>query len=490
MINKQKNIELVSTLCSYFFDLISTSYHIDLDAINICCINLANIIYEINPLWPHHYIDDDDFDMIIQSLVNINKILNCDVEYLNNENLMIKFKLKDIIYLLKKEHYHQHICTENIFTLVPLDSLPKVTECKYHEESLFDHSIMAMIISLYSAVYHKKNYLEVGLTALFHDCGKVSTIAYMGSTIGYPFHGEFGAGILSQIGSDELFKLIPKDRFELIVRTISIHMCSYNVTEHTEWTNYRMTMAQLENHDILIPLSYGDTFGKISEFNETNKFIVTRNDYNNIISQKFNTKLFMEKHNFKTLIFFVRGFSNYGKTTYINDKLKPFLNQYFNSDQILIINHNTNNTNNTNNTDIMNKIFNGIEENKIIILESDILYYDVIKDIMPPNINLAFIIAIDCIRNMPSDSDRHRDRDRDIHMIKDNNRSLINWFNRIDNKEIKLNILASITTKKAKPNETYIPHLVFVNGFNYKYEIGFETFKTVTEPIISYFKKI
>ncbi len=76
-------------------------------------------------------------------------------------------------------------------------------------------------------------------------------------------------------------------------------------------------------------------------------------------------------------------------------------------------------------------------------------------------------------------------------------RSLINWFNpkdnkdnKQDNKDIKLNIITSSTTRSVKSPEPYMPQLVFVNGFNSKYEIGFDTFKHNIGPILSYFSKI
>lgn len=82
--------------------------------------------------------------------------------------------------------------------------------------------------------------------------------------------------------------------------------------------------------NILECLSFGDTFGKVSQKSDTCSFVNSRESYNDCVKFPFDPSSFMKTNNFETICFFVRGQSGSGKTHFIKNNLLPFLLKSYN----------------------------------------------------------------------------------------------------------------------------------------------------------------
>jgi hypothetical protein len=137
------------------------------------------------------------------------------------------------------------------------------------------------------------------------------------------------------------------------------------------------------------------------------------------------------------------------------------------------------------NDELKQRISTAISENKIVIIDSCILYYDGISQIMPENITDAYKIAIDCNRSIPySMSDAKKNGFKSIDELKYlyEFRTPTKW---IDN--IKYTILDSMYTRTTQSNTTFMPHILFSHGYNSHHECGFETLQQVLKPVMEYF---
>ena len=470
----------------------------------------------------------------ITVFIKLRIVLNCEIPFVNTDNMLTKITLNTLIDFMSAEHYHQNVKTDNIRTMHPIKKHFSAS-CSYHKESLLDHSLMAMFIAIDNALGSTQNLLLVALTALFHDVGKPSCIALFGQNIGYPFHGEYGACILSQFFSDEIArfkKFISKKQWEVMCRAISVHRCSYDTTKKDEWSEYRRTLAQLETHHVKLLSKYlamGDTFGKVSDpkHADTDDFISSRRDYNKTIGERFDTESFMKKNNKKTLCFFLRGKSGNGKTTFGEELIKFLLANGFKLSQLVNvsrdeimasvtatrINHKLSKPRPDGkeyemlynvykekklskivNDEMKMRISNAIIQGKIPIVDSCILYYDHKKNdfssgitaCIPNNISNAFIIAIDCVRNTVfTEKDAYKNGMSLDTLCKTRDKiTPINW---ISTKSMCIEKLASISTNSNKPDTLFIPHLTFSYGFNEYHSIGWDIFTQTVSPIIEYF---
>ena len=366
-----------------------------------------------------------------------------------------------------------------------------------------------------------------GLTGLFHDIGKINTTTIFGTQdLGYPFHGAYGSTLLSQYGSDELFEMIgSKQNYLDMLHTIKDHMCSYHVTDFkNEWNIQRCESSQLsystnpQLKELSHNLSYGDIFGKISDFSDYTEFIHSRAEYDMITSEPFNCEKFMKKNNATIPIFFVRGSSGSGKSTFIKDNLIPYLLRFFDESRIEVISrdevmcalaasfsdivldsarptgdtyaslyktYKSKKLGKNVNEEMKSRISNAISENRIAIIDSCILYYTGISEIMPENIKNTYKIAIDCNRSIPySIIDAKKNGFKSIEELKYlyEFRNPVTW---IDN--IKFTILDSMYTHSTQKNTTFMPHIVFSHGYNAQHECGFETLQQVLKTVMEYF---
>ncbi len=467
-----------------------------------------------------------NIDQVVLGLEKIKLILNLELDFSSSTNFVEKIKLLDIVGLMLKDHYHQNMNTNSIPTAYPTKNKCDKASCGFHHESLFEHSVLAMWYSMFRTNNIKDMWI-VGLTGLLHDIGKINTMCVYGkSNLGYPYHGSYGSAILSQYGSDKLFELIGgKNIWESICRTIQTHMCSYHTTNTDSWSIKRRTISQLETEQVKTIssyLSWGDSFGKISDLGDTNEFIKSRPEYNQLVNQTFNPNQFIESNGYKLPVFFVRGSSGAGKTNFISNKLIPYLKQYFSEEMLEIISRDEIMAQTTSrlikknlttnrpvgdeykelyekfrelklsksvNDEMKKRISVTISQGRISIIDSCILYYDGIVSIIPENISKGLIIAIDCVRNAPyslADADKNGMEPSVLSNLY-NFRTPIKWAP----DGIKITILDSMYTHNHPENlSNYIPQLVFAYGWNEQINCGFDIFVQTINPIMDYFSTI
>jgi len=489
---------------------------------------LHKSIYEIQKIQPKWIIPQINFEELIEAIIKIKKILNISTEILNSSNIMESVTFVQLLHTMNSKNFHQNMSsTELPVAYRTKTKIEPVASCKFHQESLLEHSFMCMIISMIQSGQNSKNYVLSGLTALFHDIGKiVTTTVYGTNDLGYPFHGAYGSTLLSQFGSDELFEMLgSKQNYLDMLHTIKDHMCSYHVTEFkSEWNIQRCEASQLsystspQMKELSHNLSYGDTFGKICDMECESEFIDSRADYDKITSEPFNCSEFMKKIGAKVPVFFVRGSSGSGKTTFIQTMLIPYLEKFFDKSRIEVVSrdeimcslsasfsnivletkrptgdtyaslyktYQSKKLGKSVNDELKERISNAISQNRIAIIDSCILYYDGISQIMPENITDAYKIAIDCNRSIPySMSDAKKNGFKSIDELKYlyEFRTPTKW---IDN--IKYTILDSMYTRTTQSNTTFMPHIVFSHGYNSHHECGFETLQQVLKPVMEYF---
>lgn len=191
----------------------------------------------------------------------------------------------------------------------------RICSCSYHEEELFYHLLIA---GLHSGLHAKSvgtNVFQAIIAAMLHDIGKVSTVSTTeAGYVAYPFHGEMSALILSGIYSEDLAPYFSKEAWETMLRTISIHMCSYHITNFDSyWDKKRVNSTRIESNAtkvLLNSLSYGDTLSAFSNLNDIESWLASRDKWWELINLPFKAPEKKSK-----LLVVVRGFSNSGKST-------------------------------------------------------------------------------------------------------------------------------------------------------------------------------
>ncbi len=236
---------------------------------------------------------------------------------------------------IKSMNVHQNVDSTNIDVAYPRVVKQPLCACAFHQEELFDHlHVCALIAGIHTMRenFDEKTIFAVTLTGLFHDVGKPECIRIFDKgNIGYPFHGEYGAIILSRLYSSEFAEYISKDDWEIMCRCISIHMCSYHITDfQSNWAKDRVNSTRAELTVVrsrLMSLSYGDVFAAFHTMDDSHKnFVKSRTEYFDMISQPYQN----EKSKF---LFVVRGRSGSGKT-FISESLSKFV-----TDLKLTVNH-------------------------------------------------------------------------------------------------------------------------------------------------------
>lgn len=499
------------------------SKHGDMDSVMDAISKLFFLLNKNDPNFKSNNVNDFKKEWY-QVFDSLRRFLNCKTFFVNNENILTEITFNTLLSFLSEEHYHQNVKTDKIRVVFSDKKKPATASCNFHYESLIWHSIMAMCVSIDYALGSTQNLLLVALTALFHDIGKPSCLALFGKNIGYPFHGEYGACILSQFFSNEISNFISKKEWEDMCRTISVHMCSYHTTGNDKWSLYRRTLAQLETDDVKLLSEYlavGDTFGKVPdpELTNTDDFISSRSDYDKTIKKPIDIKSLMEDDNKKGLCYLIRGKSGNGKTTIVQTLIEFHLAKGFKLSQLVIvsrdeimayvtsrhINHKLSKPRPDGkeyemlynayklyklgkvvNKEMMKRISTAISQGKIVFVDSCILYYDGMKDCMPDNISDAFIIAIDCVRNTVfTETDANKNGMPFDTLCKTlSDRTPINW---ISTQSMCIEKLASISTGSKKSEIPYVPHLTFQHGFNNYSSIGMDILIQTISPIIEYF---
>ena len=226
----------------------------------------------------------------------------------------------EIFLQLQTMNVHQNVDSTHHDIAYPKVEKEQICNCVYHEEELFDHLHISAIIAGIHAIRFEKDVFLATLTGLLHDIGKPGCIRIFDKGhIGYPFHGEYGAQILSRIYHPDFAQFISLQDYETLCRCIAIHMCSYHIVDfQSNWSQERINSTRIETESvksILKCLSYGDVFSAFSEKNNAVAFLTTRDVYNDMISQTFDTQK-------KKYAFFVRGRSGSGKSFVSNLLMK------------------------------------------------------------------------------------------------------------------------------------------------------------------------
>ncbi|NBR24655.1 MAG: hypothetical protein EBU08_12980, partial [Micrococcales bacterium] len=114
--------------------------------------------------------------------------------------------------------------------------------------------------------------------------------------------------------SIDLSPYFTKDEWETMIRTISIHMCSYHITNFdSHWNKQRINSTRIESDAtkvLLNSLSYGDTLAAFSNMNDVESWLASRDKWWKAINRPYKAT----KKKSKVLVV-VRGFSNSGKST-------------------------------------------------------------------------------------------------------------------------------------------------------------------------------
>jgi hypothetical protein len=280
-----------------------------------------------SPDFEHMKLFEINMDETLLILQQIGSILNIPFQILVSDGKiqsMESFTLKRMLTDISSEHCHN----------MTVDG--KKHTCDYHLESLFVHLHLAMLIAIANCPKDEtyENKLVLALTALLHDIGKreTKTAITVGTNkwIKYPYHGEMGCGILMSIWNDKFLDFITLDKWKIMCRTISVHMCGYHEThkEHPQ-TLYKWELLRLESTEVqkqLRRLSYGDHFGAVRDESIKENpadFITSRDHFESFIAKAFDMEEFMHKFAFKNIMIMVRGMSASGKSTHIK-KLREF----------------------------------------------------------------------------------------------------------------------------------------------------------------------
>jgi len=193
----------------------------------------------------------------------------------------------------------------------------RTCSCSYHEEELFYHLLIAGVCAGLHAKNcgNPENAFQAIVTAMLHDIGKVATKQTTEKGyVAYPFHGEMGALILSGIYTAEISAFMTKVQWETMIRTISIHMCSYHLTDFSSyWNKQRVNSTRLESLEVkllLASVSFGDTFAAFSQQNDVKSWIDSRETW----WQEINKPYRVPKGKDKVLVE-MRGQSCNGKST-------------------------------------------------------------------------------------------------------------------------------------------------------------------------------
>ena len=397
--------------CNAFFEAFMTGSNVKIVLSNLT----ENITIKYTHLKFLHY------DPIIEeTFIKIGKFFTIPFKVVerNGTNEIIKeMTFKQIFDGLKTLNVHQNVT----------DDKGNNYSCGFHEEELFDHLIMTGIISCHRAIKMKIDPFISALSGILHDIGKPGCIhLFSKGRVGYPFHGEFGAIILSRIYSSSFESYISKDSWEMVCRLLTVHMCSYHLTTFTsKWEQARINSTRIEDEtckNYLMALSHGDVLAALSNLSSYSDFIDTREEYYQEISKPFIC-------NQNKIVITVDGLSNSGKST-VSDLLMTFFRDhnisygYVARDIVmftLYCNMNgisspmqrptadeyatcyafykKNGLAKIVNKNMCNSIRSSIDTNRVTIIDTQLTLFKHSSTIIPSNISDCIVISIDVNRN-------------------------------------------------------------------------------------------
>jgi Adenylylsulphate kinase len=332
--------------------------------------------------------------------------------------------------------------------------------CPYHEESLFVHLILTCITSIAhnlksvdtDNVYESEDEMFlIGLTGLFHDLGKMSTMKFITITkpndnggnnngLSYPFHGEMGSGILAQLWNPSFGSTISLKNWETMCRAICVHMCGYHENDSTSVNAcYKWSLLQIENTDVkqlLLPLSIGDSFSAFRfphVENDVSDVIMSREKFASAITHEFDFVKFVETYGLTNgLVILMRGMSGSGKST-VSNMIRTMLES--NGVPVVLVERDAlmckvsaehmgetydleskadggnyprffNNYEKNKkalskkvNALMTTRILDGLVSNSVVIIDTVMNLFDGIDFVLPPIVRTSFVISVDVVRN-------------------------------------------------------------------------------------------
>lgn len=390
---------------------------------------LESLIVYLTTNYPHLNVIFDsqsELTLIVETFKRIGKFFAVPftvIERSSSTETVITYTFNEIFNNLKTMNVHQNVIHDG-----------KNYECGFHKEELFDHLILSSLISCVRAIEMKLDPFIAALSAILHDIGKPGCIHFFSKGhIGYPYHGEFGAIILSRIYSTSFESYISKESWEMICRLLTVHMCSYHMTTFTsEWEQSRLNSTRVESTETknyLMALSFGDVFAAISPLNSYSDFIDTRENYFAEISKPY------QCNKDRTLIT-IDGLSNSGKSTVADMLMAWFAEKnltvgYVARDCVMtdlvytLQNKTPKNTRLTSedyaecyayykshglgkvvNKNMSSKIRDSIVSNLITIVDTQMTMFKQQSQIIPTNVDRCLVISIDVSRNAQTRDDQ------------------------------------------------------------------------------------
>jgi hypothetical protein len=475
----------------------------------------------------------DDFDVNPQEIMRIGtifasmgKMLNTKVKLLTCDKTKQKYediKIIDYFDAIEKENFHStKIETENYI-------------CSYHQEDLFTHLHLACLITLAFVIKRKydvstQELIKYATVAYLHDVGKPGSLVLIKKKkwTSFPFHGELGAGILSQLWSSDFGAPYTEDVWEEICRTIAVHMCGYRSHDcQNVETKYKWNMLGTEKPSVkenLYFLSFGDHFGALPEKTvesvDDKEFILSRKNFMDVVKTSSPVE-FLKINKFKGIVVFVRGKSACGKSVCVK-KITDMLAQnkiptrVVERDMIICqtsatdmgevevisekptgelykkyYDHYQENKLKLSKevADKMKKsILDGIINNEVVIVNTMMSYFNSINFSVPDLLRNTFVISVDVIRNVPvsiADTEK-KNISLEEQLERFGEKTFWSW---LSDKTINHKNLSSISTSSSLKQKFPLtkPRLCFVVSWNQHTEIGYTEMLQQIKSISSIF---
>jgi hypothetical protein len=489
--------------CNTFFDAFMSGSDVKRE--------LVNLIDYMSKFYPHIYhifSDFTDFTKIIDTFTKIGKFFSIPfkvVERNGVDEIVKDMTFGQVFTELKTMNVHQNIIDDN----------GKQYSCGFHEEELFDHLIMSGLIACVNAIKMGIDPFISALSGILHDIGKPGCIhLFSKGYVGYPYHGEFGALILSRIYSSSFETFISKDSWELICRLITIHMCSYHLTTFTsDWEQARINSTRIENDSTkkyLMALSYGDVLSAVSKLTSYDDFLQSRDEYFSEISKPFICSK-------KKIVITVDGLTNSGKSTVADILMSFFSNNnisygYIARDNVMCnlvmgmqnlslknsrptadeyadcyTYYKKNGLSKIVNKNMLNAIRDSCNSNTVTIIDTQMTLFKHSSSIFPSNISDYIIISIDVNRNHITIDDKKNGIGLNDQLTLSGSSTFLKPF------DVKSMDIYRLQSKFCNKNED----LTCVGGVDFKFQvcsnsefygsnsIGLNTFKDIFQRIYS-----
>lgn len=264
----------------------------------------------------------------------------------NGTQKLVSSKIGDLFW---NEFDESHIHTDGDYS------------CGYHEESLFSHLVMAMLIAINGSKKDDEHtQFLCGLTALLHDVGKKAVVSHHEwiqaetknkiRATGFPFHGEMGALVLQGLYNPTTFdQFVTRKEWEDICRVLAVHMCGYHdTTPQDPYTQVKWNQLRLENDQvkqILIHLSVADTYAAFPHPGFTKppfrEHLVVQKELMASLGQDYDHDVFKQISQSHGTLISMLGTSGSGKSTMIRNLINFLCTIGISKDRIRVVDRDT-----------------------------------------------------------------------------------------------------------------------------------------------------